>query len=405
MLLHTWPFWARPDQLPPEWNWRTWLILCGRGWGKTRTGAEWVYEQVRRGKKWGVLIGATASDVRDVMIEGESGILNIGHPSERPEYYSSKRRLVFPNGAQVMTRSAEKPDSLRGPQGEFAWVDELAMFRYGQMAWDMLTLGMRLSESPQILATTTPRPIPLIKTLLARESTHATYGSTYDNYVNLADVYISEYIKPYEGTRLGEQEIWGKIIDESPGALWKRATLEETRTTETPTLARVVVAVDPATTNTATSDETGIVIGALGIDGHGYILDDYTLKGSPNEWASAAIDAYHDFEADVIVAETNNGGDMVEHTIKETAKTQGKHVTVKQVRASRGKATRAEPISTLYENGKIHHVGMFGKLEDQLCSWVPGDDSPDRLDALVWAMTELMITRKRKLVAEMVPYA
>jgi phage terminase large subunit-like protein len=376
----------RPSQVPPAGDWRVWLILAGRGWGKTRTINEWAITQAQPGTR-GAIVAATAADARDIMIEGESGLLNLSH--DRPFYEPSKRRLTWPNGAMATAFSADEPDRLRGPQFHWAICDELAAWRFGEQAWAMLMLGLRLGNDPRCAVATTPRPIEMIRKLVASPTTHVTRGNTYENRANLAEAFFSQIIGQYEGTRLGRQEINAEILEDVPGALWNRAMLDNLRVTQAPQLTRVVVAVDPEATATETSAETGIIVAGLGVDKHGYILDDRTLRGAPAAWASQAVAAYHSRRADRIVYETNQGGDMVAHTL-QTVET---NIPLKGVHASKGKQARAEPIAALYEQGKVHHVGMFKDLEDQLCEWTPnnGQASPDRLDALVWALTELMI--------------
>lgn len=390
--------------MPPPGNWRVWLILAGRGFGKTRTGAETVRWWAESGVRFMGLVGATAADVRDIMVEGESGILATAPNWNRPQYEPSKRRLTWPNGAMAITRSADEPERLRGPQYEKVWIDELAAWRYIQMAWDMVMFGLRLGDNPQAVVTTTPRPLPLIKALLKSPTSVVTTGSSFENIANLAPAFFDEIVAKYQGTHLGQQELYAAILDDMPGALWTRATLEANRVSTFPTLRRIVVAIDPAGTVSEESSETGIVVAGLGADGQGYVLDDLTVKASPAGWARQAIAGYNKFEADRIVGEVNNGGDMVENTIRtvrdERDRPIGKDVPFKQVRASRGKQTRAEPVSALYEQGKVHHVGVFGPLEDQLCSWTPGDESPDRLDALVWALTELMVKEEHAGMAK-----
>lgn len=333
------------------------------------------------------LIGATAADVRDVMVEGESGILAVAADADRPVYRPSVRRLEWPNGAIATTYSADQPDRLRGPQHDALWADELCTWRYLSDTWSMAMFGLRLGQNPQVVVTTTPRPLPLFKSLLKDDTTHVTTGSTYENVANLAPAFVDQIIKRYEGTRLGAQELDAKILDDAEGALWKRDTLEKNRVTQAPELTKVLVAIDPKAEAGADS-EAGIVAVGLGTDKHGYLLDDNSLNGSPEQWARQAIAAYHRHKANALVAEINQGGDMVTHTIHTIE--QG--IPIRTVRATRGKYTRAEPVAALYEQGKIHHVGMFGTLEDQLCSWVPGDKSPDRLDAMVWGFTELMVS-------------
>lgn len=395
-LLESWRFWARPNQLPPEGDWRIWLILAGRGFGKSRAVNEWAIEQAQRypGTR-GALVAATAGDVRDVVVEGESGILNIAPSHFRPKYEPSKRRLTFPNGSIATTFSADEPRALRGPQFHWAACDELAAWRYME-TWDMLLFGVRLGDDPRIAISTTPRPIKVVKSLLKDPTCVITRGSTYENRANLAPSFFSEIITRYEGTTLGRQEINGDVVDAIEGALWKRADIDGARLDAPPDLQRIVVAIDPAVTATEDSDETGVVVAGVAlVNGvpHGYVLDDLSLRASPEAWARRAVNAYHDYAADRLVAEVNNGGDMVKLTIR----TIDRNVSYKDVRASRGKATRAEPIAALYEQGRIHHVGTFAALEDQMCSWIPGDkNSPDRVDALVWALSELMLKQEQR---------
>jgi len=392
VLLYDWDIWSRLKQREPAGDWRIWLILAGRGFGKTRTGAEWIRAQVEQKKcKRLALVGRTAADVRDVMIEGESGILAVSPPYNRPHYEPSKRRLTWPNGARATTYSADEPDSLRGPQHDGFWADEPAAWQYEE-TWDQLMFGLRLGNNPRGVATTTPRPTKLIKQLIASHTTHVTTGSTYENKANLAGAFVEQIVKKYEGTRLGRQELNAEILDDVEGALWKRYMIEDTRVTKAPEMKRVIVAIDPAVTAEEGSDETGMIVAGLGIDGHGYVLADRSMKASPQVWAETAIAAYTYQECDRIIAEVNNGGDMVGAMIHNIAKEQRRRIPFKAVRASRGKWTRAEPVSALYERGLIHHVGAFPELEDQLCSWEPGiTQSPDRLDALVWAFTELIV--------------
>lgn len=384
-----WRFWGRPDQHAPPGSWRTWLVLAGRGWGKTRTGAEWVREQVESGKAGRIaLVAPTAADVRDVMVEGESGLLAICPDGKRPIYEPSKRRLTWPSGAQATTYSADEPDRLRGPQHDAAWCDELAAWRYPE-AWDMLQMGLRLGADPRALVTTTPRPTPIVKRLLADKTTHTTRGSTFDNKANLAPGFLDAIVARYQGTRLGRQELYAELLEDVEGALWTRDLIDRARVQTVPDLKRVVVAIDPAVSNDADSDETGIVVAGIGADGHGYVLDDLSGRHSPLEWARRAIGALRTYQGDRIVAEVNNGGALVEVNLR----TVDRLVPYKAVHAAKGKRTRAEPIAALYEQGKVHHVGELARLEDQLCTWDPlaGDKSPDRLDALVWALSEVML--------------
>ncbi len=392
-LLQTdWQYLARPSQLPPEGDWFCWLILAGRGFGKTRAGAEWLISRMRSGLyNQAALIGETAADVRDVMVEGpESGILAISPRDFRPVYEPSKRKLTWPNGAIAHTYSGEDPDQLRGPQHDTCWADEPAKWRYADLAWDMMELGLRLGPKPQVCATTTPKPTKLIRALVKDPDCRVTSGSTYDNIANLAPAFIKRVVKRFEGTRLGQQELWAKLLDDVEGALWQRTRIDELRVTSYPPLVRIVVAVDPAVTDSEDSDETGIVVAGVtgGSEPHGYVLADRSLKASPHGWASAAVAAYHTHRCDRLVAEVNNGGDMVEATIRTVDPT----VAYKKIHASRGKQTRAEPVAALYEQGRVHHVGLFADLEDQMCNWTATDpDSPDRVDALVWALTELLL--------------
>lgn len=389
-LLYDWQFWARPKQIPPpelDTLKNIWLILAGRGWGKSRTGAEFVRDCIAQGYQRGALVAPTAADARDVMVEGESGLMAICPPDNMPDYEPSKRRLTWPNGALCTLYAAEKPDRLRGPQHDFFWADELAAWKYVQETWDMLMFGLRLGIRPKGVVTTTPRPIKTLKELLKMGNVITTKGGTLENRGNLAPSFFTAIIDKYQGTRLGRQELDAEILDDNPDALWSRKQIEDLRVNQAPDLVRVVVAIDPQATNNPNSAETGIVVAGKGRDGHGYVLDDVSIKGTPDQWASRAVNAYHEHKADRIIGEANNGGDMVEYTVR----TIDRHVPYKKVHASRGKLIRAEPISALYEQGKIHHIGMFALLEDQMCEWVPGDTSPDRLDALVWAMTELML--------------
>jgi phage terminase large subunit-like protein len=382
---------ARPSQVAPEGEWRTWLILAGRGFGKTRTGAEWVREEAEAGPGLRfALIAPTAADARDVMVEGESGILAISPPWFRPRYEPSKRRLTWPNGAMATLYSADEPERLRGPQHHRFWGDEPASWRYRE-AWDMLMFGLRLGDNPRGVVTGTPKPIALIRQLVADPTTVVTRGSTYENAANLPAAFLDAIIKRYEGTRLGRQELNAEILDDIEGALWTRAVIDAGRVAKAPDLVRVVVGVDPAVTATEESDETGIVVVGQGVDMQYYVLSDRTCRLSPDGWARRAVETFREFEADRIIGEVNNGGDLVEAVVGHAAKHLGVLHSYKSVRASRGKAVRAEPIAALYEQGRVHHVGSLAALEDQLCGWVPGagDRSPDRMDALVWALSEL----------------
>lgn len=385
---YRWSLKARPAQLEPSGDWRTWVVLAGRGFGKTRTGAEWVRGCVEAGRygRWAFVCRQPA-DARDIMIEGESGILAISRPNFMPTFEPSKRRIVWPNGATAIIHTSYDPDSLRGFQCDAAWCDELASWKYVKRTWDMLMLGLRLGQDPRCIVTTTPKPTAMLIELLALPSTVLTGGSTYENIANLAPAFIDEIVRRYEGTTLGQQELYAKILSDNPRALWKRSALDAGRVVQAPNLARLVVGIDPAATSQEGSDETGIVVAGIGADGQGYVLDDLSLRGSPHVWASQAVSAYHKYRADRIVAEINQGGEMVESTIR----TVDQNVAYSHVYATRGKTVRAEPIAALYEQGRIHHVGAFAELEDQMCQWVQGEKSPDRIDALVWALTELSI--------------
>ena len=384
---------ARHNQQIPQEDYLIWFILAGRGWGKTRCGAEWIRHRVENeGAKRIALVAPTASDARDVMIEGDSGILNVSPPWNMPNYEPSKRRLTWPKGAIATTYSAEEPDRLNGPQHDTAWSDEIGVWKYARDCWDMLQFGLRLGDTRQIV-TSTPKVqnISLIKEILGYKKTVVTTGTTYENLTNLSENFRNQIISRYEGTTLGEQELNARILEEVPGALWKREMIEKYRVDAAPELRRIIVAVDPAASVSEDSSETGIITAGLGSDDHGYVLADNTIKASPSGWAHQAIRCYENWSADKIIAEINHGGDMVINTIK----TVDSKVPLKKVTASRGKIVRAEPISSLYEQGKVHHVGKFLALEDQMCSYTPeSNDSPDRMDALVWAMTELMGERR-----------
>ncbi len=401
-LIHDWRFFARHNQIAPEGNWQTWLVLAGRGFGKTRTGAEWVREQIKMGKGRIALIAPTASDARDVMVEGESGLLAVcwagdksanGDMLGRPSYEPSKRRVTWANGAVATLFSAEEPERLRGPQHEAMWCDELAAWKYLRETWDMAMFGLRLGNDPRTIITTTPKPLPLIKEIIKDPTTVVTKGSTFDNSGNLAPKFLKTIKDKYEGSRLGRQELEAEILDDLPGALWSRSEIDQHRVTSVPELQRVVVSIDPSGTKGATDDgdSIGIVVAGLGVNGRAYVMADRTCKLSPAGWGKRAVQAYYEFEADRIVAERNFGGAMVQHVVSTT----DSKVAYKEVTASRGKVARAEPVAALYEQGKVSHVGSLPDLEDQMCQIAPegyvGEGSPDRADALVWAITELML--------------
>ncbi len=395
-----WKYLARPEQLEPKGDWLTWLILAGRGFGKTRTGAETIQDWVEKGKcRRLALVARTAADARDVMVEGESGILAVSRAHGFPvRYEPSKRRLTWPNGAQATTYSADVPDLLRGPQHDGAWCDELPAWNDPQAAWDQLQFGLRLGYMPRAVVTTTPRPIQLIRALIKDPTVYVTKGSTYDNAANLAPSFLAAIRRAYEGTRLGRQELDAEVLDDNPNALWKQATLDAFRVRMAPELSRIVVAIDPAVSTKPDSDLTGMITAGVARcnvlptckgEIHAFVLDDLSGIYTPIEWAKKAVNVYRERRADRVVAEVNNGGDLVEANVRSV----DADVSYKAVHASRGKAIRAEPIASLDEQGKVHHVGTHAKLEDELVQWNPldGVKSPDRLDARVWALTELML--------------
>ena len=381
---------ARPSQLPPDGDWSVWLYLAGRGAGKTRTAAEWLADQAisQPNTRWAI-VAPTYADARDTCAEGESGILNVLRRYKMlKDWNRSLGEILLTNGSRIKLFSADKPDRFRGPQHHGAWCDELAAYRYTD-AWDQLQFGLRLGSHPRVIVTTTPRPTSLIRALANRVdgSVVVTRGSTFDNAANLAPTALADLKLRYEGTRLGRQELYGEIIDEVDGALWHNAMLDASRVEDAPPLIRIVVAIDPATTSGEKSDETGIVVAGVTGDGHYYILDDISRRSSPDSWARAAVEAYYKWKADRIIGEGNNGGDMIEALLRQVDPT----IPYKKVTATRGKLLRAEPIASLYEQGRAHHVGSFAALEDQMTNYTPDADfSPDRLDALVWAMTDLM---------------
>lgn len=389
-------FMARPNQIAPDGDWDIWLILAGRGFGKTRSGAEWVREQVEAGCKRIALVAETQKDLEEVMIEGDSGILSVFPPDERPIYKKKPVQLTFKTGAVALGYNATQPDQLRGPQFDAAWCDELAKWRYARETWDQLQFGLRLGSHPKQIVTTTPRPIELIKAIVAGEEgkVQVTKGRTLDNRSNLAGTFLRKIEERYAGTRLGRQELEGEILGDMPGALWRLADIDTYRVDKAPDLDRIYVAIDPAVTNTENSDEHGVVV--AGVKGNqGYVLEDGSLKGSPTAWARRAIAIHDKYDADGIVVEVNQGGDMVSHTLRSVRP----NIKIVEVRASRGKHVRAEPIAALYEQGKVHHVGAFKELEDQMCMMTPagyeGEDSPDRCDALVWVLSHLFPSMTR----------
>ena len=385
-LLYDWKFWARSNQLPPGGDWLVWLFMAGRGTGKTRAAGEFVLKEIKEKRARRIaLIAKTPADARDVMIEGESGLLSISPPWDRPLYEPSKGRLTWKNGAMALVFSSKEPDQLRGPQYDLAWGDEIRTWYYPQETWDNLLFGLRLGEHPRCVVTTTPLPLAVIKSIMAAPDTVVTHGTTYENRANLAPSFFRQIISKYENTRLGRQEINAELLEDVPGALWKRNNIV---CAPVPDLIRVVVAIDPAMTSTEGADETGIIVAGKGIDGRGYVLADRSARVSPDSWARRAVQAYDDFKADKIIGEVNNGGEMVGLTIR----TVRPNVSYKAVHASRGKQVRAQPVAALYEQGKIDHADSFPELEEQLVTWTPeSGKSPDRLDALVWAFTELFL--------------
>ena len=389
-LFHHWPFWARPEQLAPRGDWSTWLFLGGRGAGKTRAGAEWVRKH-SAAKVRVALVGETYAAARDVMVEGDSGILAVCQ--QPPAFISSRRRLVWKSGAVAELFSSEDPEALRGPQFHFAWCDELCKWHNAQATWDMLQFALRLGKRPQQVVTTTPRPVSLLKALLKDPQCVTTRASTYANRAHLSPAFFRAIIKRYEGTRLGRQELQAVLLDDNPDALWQRALIEKNRLFEAPPLLRIVVAVDPPASSTKAADECGIITAGIAQDGVVYVLDDSSVQGfSPTRWMTRAVAAFEEFRADRLVAEINQGGDMVEAVLRSVAP----NVPFKGLRAFRGKRARAEPVAALYEQGRVRHVGVHPLLEDQLCAFdgmLSGGASPDRLDALVWAVTDLTVRR------------
>lgn len=399
-LLYNWDFWARKNQrLPgninprtPDGTWQVWFPKCGRGWGKTRVGGETVRKWVKD-FRYVNLAGATASDARDIMVEGESGILSICPKDERPIYKKAESKLLWPNGALSLIFTADEPERARGKQGCKLWCDEISSWRYRD-AWDQLMFGLRLGINPQAVVTSTPKPTDLVKEIIADPNTLVTHGSTYDNRQNLATQFFSRIIRKYEGTRLGKQELLGQVLDDNPNAIFHQELIDRDRIAPhlvPRDLARVGIGVDPAATSNEDSDETGIIIGGRDNqpEPHFYIFEDITaVQATPNDWGMAVVEGYKRRRADIIVGETNNGGEMVGHVVK----TVNPNVNFKSVRATRGKARRAEPIGALYEQGRVHHVGYFSRLESQMTEFDPSIEDAtdtDRMDAAVWLLTEL----------------
>ena len=401
-LTHTWEFWARPNQLEPDGNdWDYWIFNAGRGAGKTRSGAEWVRHRIKAGDKRVACVAPTKGDVRRVMVEGESGLLNVCWKKDKtykgqtlgfPIWSPTNSTLTWENGAVAQFFSAEDPERLRGPQFHSAWADEVAAWRNQQEVWDMLSLCMRLGRHPRVMVTTTPKPTRLMRFLLKHPKAVLSTGSTFDNADNLASTYLQAVRDAYEGTRLGRQELYAEILEEAEGALWTTELLDSCviDKDELPEhFARIVVSVDPAVTSNEESDMTGIVVAGVDFNGTAYVLEDATDRLSPQGWAKKAVELYHKYGADRIVAERNQGGEMVRHTLH----TEDDSVPVRLVHASRGKYARAEPVSALYERGKVKHVKGLDELETQMRTWEPlgSIGSPDRLDAMVWAITDLVL--------------
>ncbi len=399
-LVWDWEYHARENQLLPDGDWSYWLIMAGRGFGKTRVGAETTRIWAKT-NKYVNLIGATTDDARDIMIEGESGIMSVCPKDERPQYIKHARKLVWPSGCVSLIFTADEPERLRGKQHEKLWGDELGAWRYPE-AWDQAKFGLRLGAKPQAIITTTPRPTKIMRELVKDPHCHVTRGSTYDNKSNLAPTFFSEIITKYEGTRLGRQELDAELLEDTPGALWRRSNIDEYRVPkgDEPTMRRIVVAVDPAISSEDSSNETGIITVGIGMDDRGYIFEDCSGIFTPDEWGRAAVATFNRYQGDRIVAEKNQGGDMVGHVLKSVMP----NAPITLVSASRGKVTRAEPTAALYEQGRISHVGRFDTLEDQMVAFTSDFDrklqgySPDRVDALVWALTELfpMIVKKKR---------
>lgn len=401
-FLYHWEFFARETQLPPPGDWRIWLIMAGRGFGKTRAGSEWVRFIADTNPAARIaLISSSLAEARSVMVEGESGILACCPPEREPVFEPSLRRLTFPNGAQAQLFSAAEPEGLRGPQHSHAWCDEIGKWSLSHnratRCWDNLLMGLRLGSDPRVTVTTTPRAVPLVQRLLPKASAASTVvsrGSTYDNAGNLPRRFLDAMESEYAGSQLARQEIGGELVTDIQGALWSRSLIERCRERGArPQDRRVIVSVDPPASSTG--DDCGIVVAALGEDGHGRVLADCSIaRAQPSEWACAVANAADDWKADRVVAEANQGGAMVGAVLRAAQNT----LPVKLVHATRGKVARAEPIAALYASGRVKHCGLFPQLEDQMCGLMVGGDyagpgrSPDRADALVWALAELMLT-------------
>ena len=399
-LKNNWKFWGRPAQQIPLVAFFVWLILAGRGWGKSRTGAQFVIHCARtQPKSRGALVGATVSDVRDIMILGDSGIIASSPPDFKPLYEPSKRRLTWPNGSVCICYTADQPDRLRGPNLSWAWCDELAAWRYPQQAWDMLMYCLRKGVSPKVCVTTTPRPIPLIKQLVADSKTPdsgviLTKGTTWDNFWHLSKTFFAQIIGRVKGA-LSRQEVFADILDAIEGALWTHDSIKRILPKQLPKMKWCFVGVDPAENDGPDNDEAGIVAVGKDENENGYVLEDVSIKAHPAIWARRAYELWLKLDADGIVVETNRGGKMVAHTIRSVIRPGEPSPRIIEVVAARGKATRAEPIAAIYEEGRFFHLGNLARLEDEMCSYVPGISkrSPNRMDALVWAATKLFPPR------------
>jgi len=414
-IKYNWEFWAREKQLPPPGTWQNHLILAGRGFGKTRTGAEWVRQLAYEGNHSHInLIAQDPHAAIAVMIKGPSGILSVCHPDFRPEFIQSHKLLRWPNGVETRYFVATDPEDLRGPEHAAVWADELCAWKYDEETWDNMGFGLRLKPAdgtpPRVLITTTPKPTKLLKKIMNDPYTHITRGSTYDNQANLASGFIRKMRDTYEGTRLGAQELHADVLEEQEGALWNRDMLDkhrEPKKENIPHMKTVYVAIDPQTTKDTKRkqfpSETGIVVVGLDGEDRAWVLDDLSFNAAPAEWAAKAIQAYHDYKADAIVYEANQGGEMV-LTVLRTSDPNDL-IKKEKVFATKGKYTRAEPVSSLYEKGQVRHAGFFADLEDQMCTWTGknNEPSPDRLDAMVWGITKLLLTKTHRSDISIVP--
>jgi phage terminase large subunit-like protein len=393
-LEQAWELWAHPGQLPPPGDWRVWLLQAGRGFGKTRAGAEWVRAMAQAVPEARIaLVGATIEDARRVMVEGPSGLMAVSRAADAAVWRPTSGEVRFGNGARAIVYSAAAPEKLRGPEHHFAWADELAKWRL-PTAWDNLALGLRLGERPRVLVTTTPRTTPLMWQVRATPGTVVTRGTTRDN-IHLPEAFVGAMEASYGGTRLGRQELDGELIEDVAGALWPRTLIERQRAAAVPEMTRVVVGVDPPAG--VGGDACGIVAAGLGRDGHGYVIEDASVTGaSPERWANAVVACAARVSAERVVAEANQGGAMVEQVLRAAQAT----LPIRLVHATRGKAARAEPVAALYESGRVWHARAFPALEDELAGLVAGGGyegpgrSPDRADACVWALTALMLDRQ-----------